>query len=148
MKILVADDDRVLNHLLTSRLRMKGCQVITAFDAMQAFMGAMRTIPDAIVLDIHMPGGTGIEALKKLKMSAKTSQIPVVVLSGSMDAPAAETLVRELGAVDFIAKPVDPEAVYVALMRALEQTAVSRGDRRQPAAPRAQSHAAVPHFEE
>lgn len=121
MKILIADDDRVLNHMLSSRLRNKGCEVVTAFDAMQALMAAMRTTPDAIILDIHMPGGTGIEALKKLKASARTALIPVIVLSGSMDPNAAAALVCDLGAADFIPKPADPEAVFASITRALDR---------------------------
>lgn len=121
-RILIADDDRVLNHLLASRLRAKGYEVVTAFDAMQALMAAMKNAPDAILLDIHMPGGTGIEALKKLKVSTKTSQIPVIVLSGSMDPNAAAALVCDLGALDFIPKPADPEVVLAAVARALEHS--------------------------
>ena len=68
MKVLFADDDRVLTHLLSSRLRAKGAETIVAHDAMQAFMSAMRSPPDVIVLDVQMPGGTGIEALKKLHL--------------------------------------------------------------------------------
>jgi len=111
MKILLADDDRVLTHLLSSRLRAKGAETIVAHDAMQAFMSAMRSPPDVIVLDIQMPGGTGIEALKKLKLSARTSSIPVVVLSGSVEPDASEA-VKALGAIEFLLKPVDPEALY------------------------------------
>ena len=121
-KVLIADDDRVLNHLLASRMRARGCEVVTAFDAMQAMMSAMRTAPDVIVLDIHMPGGTGIEALKKLKASSKTALIPVIVLSGSMDPSAAAALVAELGAADFIAKPADPDALYLAIENVLSRS--------------------------
>jgi CheY-like chemotaxis protein len=91
MKILLADDDRVLTTLLSGRLRSRGVEVVVAHDAMQALMSAMRSPPDAIVLDIQMPGGTGIEALRKLKTSGKTSSIPVIVLSGCSN-PAASSL--------------------------------------------------------
>src|SRR4051812_42868660 len=84
MKVLLADDDRVLTTLLSARLRARGVDVVIAHDAMQALMTAMRPPhPDAIVLDIQMPGGTGLEALRKLKSSSKTSSIPILVLSGS-----------------------------------------------------------------
>ena len=96
-RLLIADDDRVLSHLLSARLRALGWKVDIALDAMQAVMFAIRTAPDVITLDINMPGGTGIEALKKLRQSMKTSQIPVVVLSGSIDAKD-EPAVLELGA--------------------------------------------------
>lgn len=119
MKVLLADDDRVLTHLLSSRLRAKGAETIVAHDAMQAFMSAMNSPPDVIVLDIQMPGGTGIEALKKLKRSARTSSIPVVVLSGSVEPEAAEEI-KALGAIEFLVKPIDPEALYRVLCTVLE----------------------------
>jgi DNA-binding response OmpR family regulator len=119
MKVLIADDDRVLSHLLSTRLKAKGCNVLNAYDAMQTMMAAVRGKPDVILLDIHMPGGTGIETLKKLKANSYTALIPVVVLSGSMDPATASALVRELGAEDFISKPTDPDKVFDALVRAL-----------------------------
>jgi CheY-like chemotaxis protein len=122
MKVLLADDDRVLTHLLSTRLRAKGAETTVAHDAMQALMAAMRSPPDVIVLDIQMPGGTGIEALRKLKRSARTSTIPVVVLSGSV-APDASEAVKALGAVEFILKPVDPDALYQVLCTVVQPQA-------------------------
>ena len=122
MNILIADDDRVLIQLISSRLRFKGFQVSVAFDATQAWMAATRTSPDAILLDIQMPGGTGLEVFRKLKTSIKTSQIPVIVLSGSIDAEAAAG-VRELGADEFLPKPVDIDRPYQTLRRLLGKEA-------------------------
>jgi DNA-binding response OmpR family regulator len=118
MKVLLADDDRLLTQLLSSRLRAKGAEVIVAHDAMQAFMNAVRAQPDVIVLDIQMPGGTGLEALKKLKVSVKTSGIPVVVVSGSVE-PQASVMIKELGAAEFLLKPVDPDVLYDVLAAVL-----------------------------
>jgi two-component system cell cycle response regulator len=116
VNVLIADDDRVLNLLLANLFRKKGWTVSSALDAMQVLMLAMRARPDAIVLDINMPGGTGVEALKKLKASAKTAHIPVVVLSGSIN-PADQSTVIELGASEFLAKPANPEQVYETVVR-------------------------------
>jgi two-component system, cell cycle response regulator len=116
MKLLIADDDRVLTHLLSARLRAKGWSVTIALDAMQAMMFAMRTQPDAILLDIAMPGGTGVEALRKLKVSTRTSQIPVVILSGSAE-PGDESAVRELGAAGFLKKPADIDDLHAMLLQ-------------------------------
>jgi DNA-binding response OmpR family regulator len=72
--VLVVDDDRVVSHLVTSLLREKEHKVLTAFDAVQGLMQAKREPPvDAIVLDINMPGGSGEDTLKKIKMSTRTS---------------------------------------------------------------------------
>jgi CheY-like chemotaxis protein len=122
MKLLIADDDRVLTHLLATHLRTHGVETIVAHDAMQALMSAMRSPPDVIVLDIQMPGGTGIEALRKLKRSARTALIPVVVLSGSV-APDVGGTVKALGALEFLLKPVDPEALYQVLCAAVQPKA-------------------------
>ena len=116
MKLLIADDDRALSLLLSTRLRTMGWTIQVAHDAMQALMVAMRTSPDAIMLDIAMPGGTGIDALKKLKKSSKTTQIPVVVLSGSIE-PKDEPNVIALGAAAFMRKPPDIDALNALLLK-------------------------------
>ena len=121
MKVLVADDDKVLTRLVTAGLKTRGWQVEVAHDAMQALMFAMKAPhPDVIALDIGMPGGTGFTVLKKLRQSSRTEQIPVVVVSGSIS-EADEALVTELGAVAFLRKPVDAQTLHDTLSRAAGQ---------------------------
>jgi len=118
LKILIADDDKVIAQLAAAVVREMGHVPIHAWDAMQTVMFAVKTpTPDVIVLDINMPGGTGLEALRKLKASAKTQHIPVVVLSGSID-QSLPRKVKELGAEAFLAKPIDPQALRDAIARA------------------------------
>jgi CheY-like chemotaxis protein len=119
VKVLLVDDDKVLTHLLSSGLRAKDVETAVAHDAMQALMSALRSPPDVIVLDVQMPGGTGIEALKKLKQSARTSVIPVVVLSGSVE-PATSEVVKALGAIEFLLKPIGPDTLYAVLCTVLK----------------------------
>jgi DNA-binding response OmpR family regulator len=123
MKVLIADDDRVLTHLVTARLKSKGWQVEVAHDAMQALMFAMKSPPDVIALDIGMPGGTGLEVLKRLKRSSRTEQIPVVIVSGSI-APATEATVLSLGAAAFLHKPIDSDEMHATLSRLLGQPSI------------------------
>jgi CheY-like chemotaxis protein len=106
-RILIADDSRFQIQLITTYLEAKGFAVVSAGDALQTWMKALREKPEVIVLDINMPGGTGIEVLKRLRMSDKTRHIPVVVVSGSSE-PNIENTVKELGAHNFLQKPVDP----------------------------------------
>ena len=120
MKLLIADDDRTFCFLLAAEMRSKGWTVDVASDAMQTVMFAMRGQPDAILLDIQMPGGTGSEALRKLKASTKTAWIPVIVCTASAD-PATELSVRQLGATEFIRKPLDADALD-AMLRTLRAT--------------------------
>jgi two-component system cell cycle response regulator len=105
-KILIADDSRVYVHLITGWLQDRGFEVVVASDAMQASMMVNRGQPDAIILDINMPGGSGFDVLKRLKTSTKTKHIPVLVVSGSGGTEMRE-LVKRLGAADLLEKPLD-----------------------------------------
>ena len=126
MKILVADDDRVLSQLVCAVVREAGHEPVPAFDAMQTVMFAIRPPqPAAIILDINMPGGTGLEALRKLKLSARTSPIPVIVLSGSTELDMPQQ-VKQLGADEFLAKPINPEVLVLAIERVLRETGQTR----------------------
>ena len=117
--VLVVDDDRVVSQLVAALLRAKGHKVFTAFDAVQGLMQAKRNPPvDAIVLDVNMPGGSGEETLRKIKMSTQTQNIPVIILSGSIDA-AGQDRVRTEGAAAVLSKPLVPEELLAALEAAL-----------------------------
>jgi CheY-like chemotaxis protein len=117
--VLVVDDDRVVSTIVVSLLRGKGHKTLTAYDAVQGLMQAKRMPPvDAIVLDVNMPGGSGEDTLKKLKLFTSTQDIPVIILSGSIDAKGQER-VRGLGAVAVLTKPVVPEELLAALDAAL-----------------------------
>ena len=106
MTILVADDDHVMTALLSGRLKSAGYSVLVAHDAMQAIMIALRTLPDAVLLDINMPGGTGMQVLHRLRTSIKTSLIPIVVISGSVD-PETIANAKSAGADEYFGKPPD-----------------------------------------
>jgi len=118
--ILIADDSRFQVQLISGWLAEGGFTVTTAFDALQAGMTALRTSPGAIILDINMPCGSGIEVLKRLRMSTKTQHIPVVVVSGDTK-PEIEEAARSLGCTEFLHKPVERDQLFDALSRVLHQ---------------------------
>jgi CheY-like chemotaxis protein len=119
LTVLIVEDDKVVSHLVSSLLREKGYKILTAFDAVQGLMQAKRKPQvDAIVLDISMPGGSGEDTLKKIKMSSHTSNIPVVILSGSIDSDG-QARVRALGAEAVLSKPVVAAELLAALEAAL-----------------------------
>ena len=117
-KILIADDSRFQAQLLASYLSPKGYEVIFAADALQAFTAALRSGPQLILLDINMPGGTGVEVLKRLQMSTKTQHIPVIVVT-SEENPSIESTVRGLGAAEFLHKPVEEDQLCASVERVL-----------------------------
>jgi DNA-binding response OmpR family regulator len=117
-KILIADDSRFQRQLLASFFSPSEFEPVFAVDALQAWMVALRSAPQLILLDINMPGGTGIEVLKRLRMSTKTQHIPVIVVSSEGSA-ATELMARSLGAVDFLHKPVEQKQLCAAVNLAL-----------------------------
>jgi DNA-binding NarL/FixJ family response regulator len=116
-RLLIADDDPMFVELVRAVLPTASWEVSAAHDSMQVMMYAMRApAPEVILLDINMPGGTGINALKRLKQSVKTALIPVVVVSGAQD-PMLPDQVRLLGAKGFIPKPIDATTFESDLLR-------------------------------
>jgi len=111
MKVLVADDDRVTANLLAGAFVKAKWKVMIAIDAMQALMYASKTpLPDVILLDLNMPGGTGYHTLERLRASTRTQMIPVVIITGSTDDGTAARA-KDLGVDGFFTKPIDPAAI-------------------------------------
>jgi CheY-like chemotaxis protein len=117
-KVLVVDDSRFQVQVLKKALEERGFEVVAALDTAQAGISALHHIPQAIVLDINMPGGSGIDVLKRLKRSTKTQNIPVIVVSGNQD-PDIKNVALQLGAKLFLAKPVDAGQLCDAIARLL-----------------------------
>jgi CheY-like chemotaxis protein len=117
MVILVADDDPTTRTLVATILRRAGHKPILAQDALQVMAMAKQHNPDVIVLDVQMPAGTGAAALQNLKGSALTSHVPVIVLSGVANQQKIQELL-DMGATDFLPKPVNEELLLGALYRA------------------------------
>jgi CheY-like chemotaxis protein len=123
-KILIADDDPVLAATVSGALKSRGYTIVVARDAMQAVMFAVQQQPDVILLDINMPAGTGLGALTRLQASARTSSIPVLVISGSADLTMPAT-VRAEGAKGFFRKPIDLDALCARIEELLPSPSVN-----------------------
>jgi len=103
-KILVADDEQEIRSLLDEFLKEEGYDVILAADGNQALQLAETENPQAIILDIKMPGLDGIEVCKRLKENEQTRFIPVIVITGFAD---NKLDALDMGADDFVNKPFD-----------------------------------------
>jgi len=114
MNIIVADDDKVLSKMICGILKESGHKPRAAFDSMQVMMFAVKEPPDLVILDINMPGGTGLEVLRKLKNSSKTSGVPVIVITGSTDQKLPDEVLK-LGATHFLPKPIEPAVLLQAV---------------------------------
>jgi DNA-binding response OmpR family regulator len=115
-KILVADDEQEIRHLLDHFLRGQGYEVVLAADGNQALKLATEESPQLIVLDIKMPGLDGLEVCKRLKEKEQTKLIPVIVITGFED-NKIEAL--DIGADDFVNKPFDMAEISIRVKSAL-----------------------------
>jgi GAF domain-containing protein/DNA-binding response OmpR family regulator/sensor histidine kinase YesM len=105
-KVLVVDDDRATRELLQIALETRGFTVVLTASGKRALVLARQEAPNLILLDLRLPGLDGYEVLRKLKSSAETADIPVIVITGSLtDDELKHNKVLSLGAARFKTKP-------------------------------------------
>lgn len=122
--ILVVDDEADIRELVRYNLRREGFAVEAVATGEEALDSARRHEPEAIVLDLMLPGIDGREVCRRLKSDEQTQEIPVIMLTArSEEADMVAGL--ELGADDYITKPFSP-AVLSARLQAVLRRRVPR----------------------
>jgi two-component system, OmpR family, alkaline phosphatase synthesis response regulator PhoP len=106
-KILLVDDEKDIVEFIKYNLEKEGYQVITAYDGEEA-LEKMSQKPDLVILDILMPKLTGYEVCKKIKANKDHQNIPIIFLTAKTS-EVDEILGLELGASDYIKKPISPQ---------------------------------------
>ena len=115
-KLLVVDDEQSICWGLTRLGESLGHEVVAASSAEQAFHEVERQRPDAVILDVRLPGMDGLTAIERFQK--QLGSVPIIVITAYGDLRTAVEAVRR-GAFDYIAKPFDVDKVKVALVRAL-----------------------------
>lgn len=116
-KILIVEDDPAIQKALSARLRAEGYQVANVYDATMAMSAARNENPDLVLLDIAIPGGSGLTVAERLR-EGNTSRIPLVFMTG-LRKPGLKEKAMELGAVAFVEKPFNPDDLLTIIQRAL-----------------------------
>lgn len=117
--LLLIDDDQELCELLTSWLSQEGFHVRACHDGLSARKALSESSPDAVVLDVMLPDGSGLELLKQLRNDHP--DLPVLMLSARGE-PLDRILGLELGADDYLAKPCDPRELTARLRAVLRRS--------------------------
>ena len=104
-RVLVIDDDRLLCELVKTTFELEGFEVGVAYDVIEAERVLVESRPDAILLDIGLPGIDGIFYLERLRETPHTRTIPIVAISGSEEAGRSA---KAAGAEAFLRKPFSP----------------------------------------
>jgi two-component system alkaline phosphatase synthesis response regulator PhoP len=118
-KILIVDDEKDIVELLKYNLQKEGYEVLTAYDGKSA-IEKTKLKPDLILLDIMMPEHDGFEVCRKIKSDPLTSIIPIIFLTAK-DSEMDEVLGLELGAADYIQKPISIRKIIARIKNVLRK---------------------------
>jgi len=117
-KVLVIDDEEGIRKVMSISLEDAGYEVLTAGDGDRGIQLCRQESPHIVITDIRMPGMDGIEVLKRIKEEDPAKEVIVVTAFGEMELAVSAL---QLDASDFITKPINNEALFVALERAKER---------------------------
>ena len=120
--VLVAEDDSTIRRNLVRLLQSEGYRTIEAADGDEALAGVQANNPDAVLLDLKMPGRDGLKVLAELQ--PLLADLPVIVVTALGGSAAAIEAMRR-GAYDYLSKPFDLDEVLLTLKRALRQRALA-----------------------
>lgn len=123
--ILVVDDDRVLRESLCRAFARRGFEVRGAADYDEAVVSASQKPPELAVVDLRMPGGSGLDLVRVLR--AQDAAMRIVVLTGYGSIATAVEALR-LGATNFLPKPADADDILNAFAEGEGGTQPSAGD--------------------
>ncbi len=127
-KILVVDDEKDIVDLLKYNLeKEKEFTVITALNGKDALEKAVKDKPDLVILDIMMPEMNGFDVCKKIRTGTSTSTLPVIFLTAKEN-EIDEIIGLELGADDYIQKPISPRKV-IARVKSVIRRAYAEKDK-------------------
>jgi signal transduction histidine kinase len=119
-RVLVVDDDPAVRETLADLLGLAGHDVVMASDGPRALAQAARSLPDVILLDVMMPGMSGLEVLAKLRSEEAFEGVPVIMVSALADMRARVSGLAA-GADDYLAKPFDTAELIARVQSAVRQ---------------------------
>ncbi len=117
-KVLVVDDDLVMRRLFENLLHHIGCEPFIAQSGLEGIDLAVRHLPQLIILDYVMPDMDGLEVLKELKARAETKGIPVLMVTGYLDASSTAQFLSA-GAAACLPKPFEPHQLETVVQKLL-----------------------------
>jgi len=124
--VFVVDDDPSLRHALTNLLRSVGLRVETFGSAREFLAGPRPDAPGCLVLDVRLPGLSGLDLQREL--AAAQIDLPIIFITGYGDIPMTVQAMKA-GAVEFLTKPFRDQDLLDAIRQALERDRLARAQR-------------------
>jgi two-component system phosphate regulon response regulator PhoB len=116
-RILVVDDEPEINSLLALALRLQEYTVVQAYNGEQALEQLQKHSPDLILLDVMMPGMTGIDVARAVKKDPSKANIPIIFLTAKHD--VGDHLQGLEMAADYVTKPFAPPDLLIRIKQVL-----------------------------
>lgn len=118
-RILIVDDDPMNIQIVTSVLSISGFLVDSAMDGRQALPKMEDLQPDAVLLDLMMPGRDGFELCRLIRVNPRLAKTSVIIVTGLQDIEARQRGLQ-CGATDYVCKPWKPEDLVLRVRNAVE----------------------------
>ncbi len=118
-RILVIEDERGITEAITWTFQREGYEVSIARDGHEGLRRARTLLPDLIILDLMLPGLSGLEVCRELRSGEHTRDIPIIILSAKAE-ETDQVVGFSLGADDYVTKPFSPK-VLVQRVKALQR---------------------------
>lgn len=110
-KILLIEDEEDIAALIKLQAEISGYKLHIETDGLNGFRAVERDKPDLVILDIMLPGQSGLDVCRKIKTNADLKDIPVIILSAKTE-ELDVVLGLELGADDYVSKPFSPKILF------------------------------------
>ncbi len=117
---LIAEDDRDIRELVAAKLGSSGYAVIAVADGTEALARLREDRPDIALLDVMMPGISGLDIITELRADPLTASIPVILLSARSQEFDVENGIA-IGAADYIVKPFSPRELVLRVDAVLDR---------------------------
>ncbi len=122
-KLLIVDDDELLNNSLNAVLTRSGYEVVSVIKGEEAFQQIVDTQPDIVLLDLYLGSMTGLDILQRLR--TENNDTPVILITAFSDVNSAVKAIK-LGAEDFVLKPLDLEQLEILINKTLNRKNLER----------------------
>ena len=122
MRILLAEENQQLAAAISGRLKQQGFDVQHESDGIAALRAIAAEPPDLLLIELKLPGLHGIELVKKLRQSQRTSKLPVVVVTGYYKGEKFQTAAKTLGIHHYLEKPLKAADLMTAIQQAINPT--------------------------
>lgn len=119
--VLIAEDDRDIRELVVTKLSGAGYRVIAVADGVSAVHAIREQLPDIALLDVMMPGSSGLDVIGKLRTDERTTAVPIILLSAKSQDFDVQTGLAS-GAADYIVKPFSPRELVERVEAVLRRT--------------------------